>query len=56
MKFQGSKHAEEPAQENNNYSKYKMVLGFELYLMFDSIPYSLSTFRNRGSDGKCSIS
>lgn len=39
MKFQDYKHAEEPAQENNHYSKYQMVLGFELYLAVDSIPY-----------------
>ena len=39
MKYQDYKHAEEPAQENKNYSKYQMVFGFELYLEVDSIPY-----------------
>ena len=39
MKFEDYKHAEEPAQENNHYSKYQMVLSFELYLVVDSIPY-----------------
>ena len=42
MKFQDYKHVEEPAQENNNYSNYQMVLGFELYLAVDSIPYLIS--------------
>ena len=39
MKLQDYKHVEEPAQENNNYSKHQMVLGFELYLVVNSIPY-----------------
>ena len=42
MKLQNYKHAEESTQENNRYSKYQMVLGFELYLAADSIPYLIS--------------
>ena len=38
MKFQDYKHVEEPAQENNHYSKYQLAFGFELYLAIDSIP------------------
>ena len=39
MELQEYKHVEEPAQENKHYSKYQMVLGFELYLAVDLIPY-----------------
>ena len=39
MTLKDYKHVEEPAQENKHYSKYQMVLGFELYLDTDSIPY-----------------
>jgi len=42
MKLQDYKHVEEPAQNNKNYSKYQMVMGSELYLVVNLIPYLIS--------------
>ena len=39
MTLKNYKHVEETAYENKHYSKYQMVLGFELYLAVDLIPY-----------------
>ena len=39
MELQDYKHVEEPAPGNKHYSKYQMIMGFELYLVVDSIPY-----------------
>ena len=42
MELQDYKHVEEPAQENSHCSNYKIVLGFDLYMEIDFIPYLIS--------------
>lgn len=42
MKLEDYKHVDEVAQENEHYSKYQMIMGFGLYLVFDFIPYLIS--------------
>ena len=42
MKLQDYKHVEKPAQENKHYSKYQIIMDFELYLVVDLTPYLIS--------------